>query len=653
MGIPSYLINFPNIASDWDYENNKGVDINLVYRTSRLLVHWKCINGHKYRTSVFSRVRSNGCKECNKVSFSEIRIKSNALNGTSFADENPEIVIEWNLDRNKFSPNEVTSKSNLKIWFKCNKGHEWMTSPKARTRGDGCPICSKNNLPHLIRKAKLSKASMSLAEKHPELLQEWDYTKNKFTPEELTPNSNYKVFWKCKFNHNWEATIYNRTQNKSGCPYCKSSTSKLEIFVLCELQKLFKNVIWRGKIAGFECDVIIEYLKTGIEIDGAYWHDDKLERDNLKRKIFNENGYTLLRLRDYRLPIIKDDVVIYDNKSNEVDLVVNLLFLIKKYHPTFEITKYIVDKKQIGLAEYKKILSLLPAPTENDTLAYHNPTLSIEWDLDKNFPLTAEMFSPNSEKKVWWRCKNGHPSWEASIKNRNIHSSGCPNCYKENAGTIVRNALLKKSNTSLGLENPDFLIEWDNENNKINPFQVSSKSGLKVNWECKYGHKFIMSIGLRNRGSNCPKCHQTNRGEILRKSLLKKSGINFSITHPHLLYEWDYDLNIKSPDEFSPNSHSIVHWKCKNGHLRMASIKSISNGIGKCIECKSIAFLRKDLLELWDYHINKTFDPQKSMIGSNKKVWWKCDVHGSFQRVIYEMAKNKKCPKCSQNAYKK
>ncbi|MFM6948729.1 MAG: zinc-ribbon domain-containing protein [Aquirufa sp.] len=225
MGIPSYLINFPKIASDWDYENNKGVDIKLVYRTSRLLVHWKCINGHKYMTSVFSRVRSNGCKECNKVFFSEVRIKSNALNGTSFADENPEIVIEWNLVRNKFSPNEVTSKSDLKIWFKCNKGHEWMTSPKARTRGDGCPICSKNNLPHLIRKAKLSKAGMSLAEKHPELLQEWDYTKNKFAPQELTPKSNYKVFWKCKFKHNWEATIYNRTQNKSGCPYCKSSTS--------------------------------------------------------------------------------------------------------------------------------------------------------------------------------------------------------------------------------------------------------------------------------------------------------------------------------------------------------------------------------------------------------------------------------------------
>jgi ribosomal protein S17E len=642
----SLLIIQTPIAEDWDYNNNSGIDINAVYKTSRLLVHWKCINGHKYKTSVFSRVRSNGCKECSKASFSEERIKLNALKGTSFADENPKIVNEWNLARNKFSPNEVTSKSSLKIWFKCNKGHEWMTTPKARTMGRGCPICYKKNSPQIIRASKLKKTGISLAIKHPDLLDEWDYNKNKFTPEELTPNSNYKVFWKCKFNHNWEATINNRTQNKSGCPYCKSSTSKLEVFVLCELQKLFKNVIWRGKIAGFECDVIIEDLKTGIEIDGAYWHDDKLERDNLKRKIFKENGYNLLRLRDYRLPVINEDVVLFDNKSNEVDLVVNLLFLIKKYHPTFEITEYITNKKQIGLSEYKKILSLLPAPTENETLAYHNPALSFEWDLDKNFPLTAEMFSPNSGKKVWWRCKNGHPSWEASIKNRNIHSSGCPICYKENAGTIVRNARLKNSNTSLGLENPDFLNEWDYENNFLNPFQVSSNSGLKVNWKCKSGHIFKMTIKDRSIGRKCPKCFQNNRGEIVRIALLKKSGTNFAIEHPNLLDEWDYELNIKSPEEYSPNSHCKVHWKCMNGHRRMASIESLSKGIGRCIECKSISFQRNDLLEIWDYEKNITFDPNKSMIGSNKKVWWKCDVHGSFQRVIYEMAKNKKCPKC-------
>lgn len=648
MSTPSIIYSYPDIASEWDYEKNVDVDINLIYKTSRHLAHWKCKNGHTYQTSVFSRVRSNGCKECNKSIHSENKVKSNALKGISFSEANPQIISEWDIEKNKYAPNEVSSKSHLIVWFKCNKGHEWTSTPKRRTRGDGCPICAKDKLPQSIRLGKLKKAGISFALKYPDLLNEWDYEQNIISPEDLTPQSNYKAYWCCRFNHYWQATIYNRTQNKSGCPYCKSSTSKLEVFVLCEFKRLFDNVLWRGKISGYECDVIIEDIKIGIEIDGAYWHDDKLERDILKNKIFNENGYKLLRLRDYRLPMIEGNVILFDNKTKEVELVSNLLILIKKIIPKVEISDYIANKKQIGLLEYNKILSLLPAPTETETLAFKNPILSLEWDFEKNFPLTPEMFSPNSEKKVFWMCNNGHPSWEASIKNRNLRKSGCPKCYKENAGTILRSSLLRKSNTSLGKESPIFLREWDYERNAIDPFEVSSKSKLKVHWKCNFGHNFEMSIELRNRGSNCPKCHQNNRGEILQRALLKKSGTSFSNMHPDLLDEWDYDMNLKTPDEYSPKSASIVNWKCKNGHKWQAAIQNRSNGIGKCVECNSITFLRPDLLTFWDYNNNLGIEPGKTLIGSNKKVWWKCIEHHSFQRPVYEMNKNHKCPICNR-----
>jgi len=76
---PSIIQSCPEIAKDWDYENNTGIDINLVYRTSRQLAHWKCENGHTYQTSVLSRVRSNGCKECNKSLHSEIHLRKQIL----------------------------------------------------------------------------------------------------------------------------------------------------------------------------------------------------------------------------------------------------------------------------------------------------------------------------------------------------------------------------------------------------------------------------------------------------------------------------------------------------------------------------------------------------------------------------------------------
>jgi len=111
-------------------------------------------------------------------------------------------------------------------------------------------------------------------------------------------------------------------------------------------------------------------------------------------------------------------------------------------------TNYLKNRVQIGIKEYKKILSLLPAPTEQNSLFDVNVELAKEWGFKKNSPLTPLMFTANSEKKVFWNCNKGH-SWEAQIKNRHSRCSGCPTCYKENAGEIVRNAILKKEELRL------------------------------------------------------------------------------------------------------------------------------------------------------------------------------------------------------------
>ncbi|WP_083505174.1 zinc-ribbon domain-containing protein [Legionella santicrucis] len=34
------------------------------------------------------------------------------------------------------------------------------------------------------------------------------------------------MWWKCKERHSWQATIYNRTKNKSGCPTCARNNSR-------------------------------------------------------------------------------------------------------------------------------------------------------------------------------------------------------------------------------------------------------------------------------------------------------------------------------------------------------------------------------------------------------------------------------------------
>jgi hypothetical protein len=59
-----------------------------------------------------------------------------------------------------------------------------------------------------------------------------------------------------------------------------------------------------------------------------------------------------------------------------------------------------------------------------------NPKLAKEWHPKKNGSLTSRDVTPNSHKKVWWRCsKNKNHEWEAVIGNRNKGRS-CPYCFR-------------------------------------------------------------------------------------------------------------------------------------------------------------------------------------------------------------------------------
>lgn len=55
---------------------------------------------------------------------------------------------------------------------------------------------------------------------NPELAEEWDYQRNRITPDKVSPNSNKKVWWICsRCGNNWMAYISNRNRGR-GCVKC-------------------------------------------------------------------------------------------------------------------------------------------------------------------------------------------------------------------------------------------------------------------------------------------------------------------------------------------------------------------------------------------------------------------------------------------------
>lgn len=626
------------IFRDWDFEKNK-IQLSEITKNSKESVWWKCKNNHSYQVSVFSRIRSNGCKICNRPIKAANSRKSRLKKGKSFGELHPNLLLEWDSKKNQIKPDEITEKSNAKIWFKCKDGHSWLATPKRRVNGNNCPECYKSiDKSDLVRKQKLEKKGQSLADEYPELVKEWDYDINSELPNAYSSGSNEKVSWKCNFGHSWKATIFNRTGNLSGCPYCKSSTSKLEVYILTEMRILFDEVKWRHKIDGYECDIYIPDIKTGIEVDGAYWHDDKIERDKLKFKIFKEHDIRLLRVRDNSLPLINGEVILYDKNSKYIDLSCEVVQYLMNGQKKEAFTNYLKNRVQIGIKEYKKILSLLPAPTEQNSLFDVNVELAKEWGFKKNSPLTPLMFTANSEKKVFWNCNKGH-SWEAQIKNRHSRCSGCPTCYKENAGEIVRNAILKKRGVAFGDKYPTLLKEWDYDLNERSPFEVSPGSSLKVNWKCKEGHSWKSGIRSRtSKGYGCPTCMETNRSSKATQVRINKTG-TLEEKYPYLIKEWDYQINELGPDRYPPGSKKRVGWICNKGHKWKAVIKNRTNGNGNCPTCQSIVVTHPELLNFWDFKKNVDLEPNQIKAGSSKKVWWFCKNGHSYQQNTYEKLK--------------
>jgi hypothetical protein len=130
----------------------------------------------------------------------------------SFAEAKPDMIRYWHPQKNgMLTPEKVSRCSSVRLWWQCEKGHEWQATPNNIFHGRGCPFC----------KGKRACQENSLASLYPDIIDEWDAKKNEgLTPQDVTASSHRKVWWRCSKGHSWLAVVKNRTQNQTGCRFC-------------------------------------------------------------------------------------------------------------------------------------------------------------------------------------------------------------------------------------------------------------------------------------------------------------------------------------------------------------------------------------------------------------------------------------------------
>ena len=462
---------------------------------------WKCQKGHEWQATYHNRVASQS--DCPVCSGRFIDKKNNLYKKHPLLCK--EIHPTKNLD---FNPLNTHPGSHKKIWWQCQKGHEWQARILMRVKGNNCPYCSGN----LVSKDN------NLKSMFPNIAEEWHSTKNgKNKPKHFTWGSSKKVWWQCQKGHEWETTISARTHKDKGtnCPLCTHQTSRNEMRILSELIYVFKDLTSRYRLKGTEVDILINKLNLGIEHDGSYWHKDKDKLDRKKNIFLKKIKIKLLRVRHAPLDkISKIDIVLRETQHIQKKDMDKILSNIKKEcikllskDELQNIKKYIESESFKNNKLYLKYLSYAPSPLpQSSAESLATEKIKSEWHLTKNIPLTLRNFYPKSRHKAWWQCQKGH-EWQAIIASRVSGNHDCPFC---------KNRYVNEDN-NLAKMLPTIAAEWHpTKNRNLKPEDFTYRSSTKVWWKCKKGHVWRNTIASRyakNVVRGCQKCHYQNRSK--------------------------------------------------------------------------------------------------------------------------------------------
>ncbi len=704
-GFNDFESSCPELIKEWDYEKNGNLLPSQLAKGSERKIWWKCKNSHSWQATLNSRVGGNGCPYCSNK---KILVGYNDLFTT-----HPSLKDEWDFKKNSISPLSITAGSNKKAWWICQKcNFSWNANISSRAKsGHGCPECGKEK--NRIERLKTIANNNPLFEKYPKLAKEWDYEKNKNLDTTLIPaSSNRLVWWKCEEGHSFKTRIVSRTLKNVGCPYChgqkvltgindlqtlnpslasewdyeknaplapsdvfshgskfvwwkcsicgnswkakinnranargcpdcnSKGTSFIEQALFYYIKKDFQDAQNRYLYNGFELDIFIPSLKTALEYDGVYYHSKDLskQREAKKDSFCKQNGIQLIRLREKPLNYTDNAINISCDCSTWNLLEETCASVINRLNP--DIQPDISIKR-----DYREIVEQKKSLIKGNSFGKTFPLLLKEWDYQKNGKLTPELFSAGSDVKVWWVCDLGH-SWQSVIANRCRIGTGCPICS--------RKKVLSGYN-DLKTTNPTIANEWDYEKNgELKPDMVVAGSNKKVWWLCSVGHSYYKQICSRTAKNNsgCPYC---SRSQVL-------VGFNdLKTTDSELINEWDFKKNGDlKPEMVIANSGKSVWWICQHGHSYKAAISQKKNGYN-CPYCTRTKVLvgYNDLLtthpyvaDKWDYEKNGILRPEMFVSGSNKIVWWKCDICGnewkdSILKITDAEYQMRGCRKCA------
>ncbi|WPS85437.1 zinc-ribbon domain-containing protein (plasmid) [Brevibacillus halotolerans] len=500
---------FPGVANEWDYEKNGELTPYDVAARSQKKFWWICSKmKHTFQASISNRTSPKKPTNCPYCSRRKVN-KENCL-----ATTHPELSKEWHPTLNNIlTPFDIVSGREKKVWWICEKGHDYEASPMDRSGKNktGCPFCNHK---------KVCKDTC-LATTHPHLIKEWHPTKNgSMTPSDVFPGMNKKVWWICTKKHEYQASPAKRTcLNPRKCPYCANKR-------VCEDNCLATN---HPKVAKEWHPTKNGNLTPNDVLPGS---PKKIWWVCSKGHAYNSSLSNRAKINPTGCPYCANKKVCDDNC-----LATTHPKIAKEWHlhKNGKLTPYDVlaglHQKVWWLCHNQHEYKASPhsrtgvnatgcpycsnkAVFEGNCLATTHPEIAKEWHPHKNRKLTPYDVVAGTPKKIWWMCLQKHHEYLSSLNSRTKLKTGCPYCANKKAC----------EDNCLATTHPELINEWHPiKNGKLTPHDILAGRNKKVWWICEKGHEY--SAAPNNRAyskTGCPICKQSKGERRIQKFLMNR-----------------------------------------------------------------------------------------------------------------------------------
>ncbi len=309
---------------------------------------------------------------------------------------------------------------------------------RSRENTKSKPATSSNAQPAKNAKAPSRESSQYWLSGYPSLVAEWHSTLNgELRSEEVSYGSGLRVWWRCRRgpDHEWRASVNNRTAAKTGCPYCAGR----RLSVTNSLAALFADVAedWHPTRNG---NVRPEDVLAGSSRP-VWWKCrhacDHEWRASPHARIQRMSGCPFCaRLR----------------VSHATSLASVAPKLATEWHRTRngsitpnDVAANSSHKVWWGCAEGHEWQATIynrrrgsgcPYCTgrrldKNLSLAVTAPEIAREWHPTRNGLLTPRDVSERSKQSVWWICARGHERRSPVSARAGKRRLGCPICRRQ------------------------------------------------------------------------------------------------------------------------------------------------------------------------------------------------------------------------------